>query len=365
MKKGITPAPLFYQALQATKNSTVLCSQGLDSTIGLGPVQREELLWWQKQANNWNGASLSAPDELMKIQTDDRRLSGQKNRRPLVYGRSELPHKLPGTARHILVNPDFCYKKAQHDCVDTDGQRDSYVIRQQEGGDITDKFGNFVMEVVHGREDNFDSRTPPRSFEHHRRSRVSSHERSLGLEIEPSNFRPARHNIWATGDRSVCLQDVHSTSTILQLETRPASTVDGCIYSDMEGQSVCQPPMGLVTTGPVGNQESEGQHHIGGTSLEVTELVPNAISLALLVQDAVVDTVVQLHQLPLPIKGSEVLSDSCQTESYQQKLQNFSWHHGDQNRNPPCDSLFRRWECWCNQRNRVQFMVLSVTLPTS
>ena len=51
MKLAIPSAPLFYQALQAARNSINLPSQNIDSLVPLGSAQKEKLEWWTEQAH--------------------------------------------------------------------------------------------------------------------------------------------------------------------------------------------------------------------------------------------------------------------------------------------------------------------------
>ena len=51
MMLAIPPAPLFYRAMQAAKNSVILAPEGLDMPLSLGTSQKEELQWWLDQAH--------------------------------------------------------------------------------------------------------------------------------------------------------------------------------------------------------------------------------------------------------------------------------------------------------------------------
>ena len=74
MMIAIPPAPLFYRALQAAKNSVLQTPMGLDTPIALHQALKEELQWWSEQAPLWNGCSLLPPEKLLKIQTDASRI---------------------------------------------------------------------------------------------------------------------------------------------------------------------------------------------------------------------------------------------------------------------------------------------------
>ena len=67
---GIPPAPLFYRALQQVKNSVIHAPLGLDTQIELDASQKEELQWWLNHAHQWNGRSLAPPKDTLWIQTD-------------------------------------------------------------------------------------------------------------------------------------------------------------------------------------------------------------------------------------------------------------------------------------------------------
>ena len=69
-------------------------------------------------------------------------------------------------------------------------------------------------------------------------------------------------------------------------------------------------------------------------------------------------TVVQIHQTQPPFKGEDVQlaawplsGDPAKKANYLEKLQAYSWHHGDQNPSH-YNSLFHKWERWCHSRGR-------------
>ena len=70
MALAIPPAPLFYRALQAAKNSVIVAPQGLDTLLDLSTSQKEELQWWTDQAHLWNGCLIKPPRQVLKIETD-------------------------------------------------------------------------------------------------------------------------------------------------------------------------------------------------------------------------------------------------------------------------------------------------------
>ena len=70
-------------------------------------------------------------------------------------------------------------------------------------------------------------------------------------------------------------------------------------------------------------------------------------------------TILQIHTVPLPIKGQEVQQaawpisgNHARKDSLLRKILTSSLHHGDLNSEQSYNSLFHKWECWCNERNR-------------
>ena len=67
---AIPPGPLFYRSLQASKHHSQKQEGGLNSPALLTDCDREELKWWIDQANLWNHRSLVAPVNWIKITSD-------------------------------------------------------------------------------------------------------------------------------------------------------------------------------------------------------------------------------------------------------------------------------------------------------
>ena len=290
---------------------------------------------------------------------------GRENRRTLDPAGDTVSHQLPGIASSVSSTADFCQEQGEHYNPGSNGQCNRHDLHKQKGGDTftipsTTSEGN--LAVVHGQEDPIEGGAPAGLTERHCRRGIPNNERPLGLETEPINFQSDQQLPGATRNRSVCLQNVDTTASLLQLATRSPSTGDRCLSPILEGASLCQPSMGPDSTSVIRGTESEGQHRYSDTSLENTGVVSNPpISLSRS-PDPCPGT--GLYSNPDPpdetsLQGQRgaigrmaYIRNSCEAGSLSEKATELlmaSWRSKSQS---TYDSLFRKWERWCHQRKR-------------
>ena len=148
----------------------------------------------------------------------------------------------------------------------------------------------------------------------------------------------------------ICLKGVNLAEKILQLEVGPISRRDGCLPPSLRGAILCQPTLGLDTSGPDIALNTEGRYSIDCPSVEDTSVVP--ITIAALVRLPNTNTS-QRHDdtpsQPAPITslgtGSTVgrmayFRRYCEAGTFQTKLHGCSWPCSTQNPSLPTTHSF-------------------------
>ena len=67
---AVLPAPLCFRGLQSLKNQVFAQTQSFETMIMLNETSREELRWWSRELQVWNGRPIRAPAPDMTIETD-------------------------------------------------------------------------------------------------------------------------------------------------------------------------------------------------------------------------------------------------------------------------------------------------------
>lgn len=150
------------------------------------------------------------------------------------------PHKLPGVASRLPGPEDFCSRSPGEGNPDTHRQCDSFGLLEQDGRIPfipPIQLGNRDLEMVCPKVHSHSRRTPSRKGKCKSRLGVTALEGFKRLEITQGNLPAARGETWTILDRSLCLQDQHTTSSLLQLETGPNGTDSGCPFNFVERSS--------------------------------------------------------------------------------------------------------------------------------
>ena len=195
------------------------------------------------------------------------------------------------------------------------------------------------------------------------RPRISCILRPSRLESGPLVVHGTKSGLGPPGGRSVCLSPYDSTSTILQLETRPSVGGSGCVFPGLEqSEGICIPS--LCSSRPLPQTVTRPECVTpcsSGTGLAVTTMVPFAFRV-------VCSTSNSVPSLPRPAdttRGSPPLAEPSTSrlaairQSYSeagisqpaQTLLVAAWRDGT--------SAWRRWASWCRERklNSIQASV--------
>ena len=205
--------------------------------------------------------------------------------------------------------------------------------------------------------------TPTREGQYNSRSRIAINERSLRLDVKSSGLPEDTTGDGTTTDRSICVPTDKATTEILQLETRPRSSCDGCIQSGLgPDEGLCQSTM--VPDRPLSepSKETSGEGGDNHPSMGITTMVSDnsgnarglSQNLASGGRPSHTSSRTGIHHEP---RGTGVSGMARIRESFESRgisseasaLLLASWRPKTQSN---YDSLFSKWSCWCSQRNR-------------
>ena len=160
---------------------------------------------------------------------------------------------------------------------------------------------------------------------------------SIRSETESRSIQAKSTAVWSPGNRPVCIQNIHTASSILQQEIRPRSRSHK--PSNIPGSNYYANPLWTILPRVLSHgEETECQHSPHITRVEAQVWYP--VLLGLLVDHSHLlpvrkSTILQLHTVPLPVWGHEVQlavypisGDHVRRVSFLKKLQTSSWHHG-------------------------------------
>ena len=292
-------------------------------------------------------------------------LSGRQDRGSLDNGGSRVSHKLSGAPSCVSGDTDIRQGQDQCDGLHSDRQCDSSDLHQQEGRDtipISDTVVKEGMELVHGEENISHGRAHSGEGEHHSGCGITSVQRSMGLEAEPGAVCDDSTAVRSPRDRSVCIKGFKPTSTVLQLETRPRSRSQGCLQAVLEGKLLCQSSSGHNPSRAITGENARSQGSAHSSGMEGPSMVPSAIGTASGLPVPATspgnDNPPGSHSSPTH-QGSRgaagrmaYMRKSCKERELSEEATSLlmaSWRTKSQSN---YNSLFYKWECWCNERSR-------------
>ena len=191
------------------------------------------------------------------------------------------PHKLSWTSGWSFCCQDLCERQSSNAMLSVNGQFDCNPLHKQNGGHkipCSGTSGIRPMGVVPAPQYPHRGSAFTRGAKYPSRLRVSGIFRTSQLETGPLVFHGTKTGWGPLGGRPVCLSTFDSTSTVLQLETRPSVGGSGCIFPRLEqSEGICIPS--LCSSRPL-PQTVTSQECVtpcsSGTSLAVTAMVPSA-----------------------------------------------------------------------------------------
>ena len=292
-------------------------------------------------------------------------MPGNLHRRPVDTTGDAIPHQLPRTTSGFPGNSDLYQESEGHNDPHSDRQCTNNVIYQPKGRDplpLTDTIGQDNMVMVHGKEHSSPSRTHSGCGQYPGRQGIPSNDRSLGLEVGPPGLQRDQQAPGTIPGGPICFKSVNPAGEILQLEAGPISRGDGCLSPNLEGTILCQPTLGLGTSGLDTGSNTEGQHCTDCPSVEDTGMVPITIAAPVRLPDTNTsqghdDTSSQPAPVTSSGTGSTVgrmayIRRSCKAGNLSDEATQLlmaSWRSKSQS---SYNSLFHKWEGWCSQRKR-------------
>ena len=285
------------------------------------------------------------------------------NRRTMVPTGTTHAHQLPGITGGIPCDQELC--QGCYRCCDPskDGQHDCPDLHQQTGRNRitgTQPVDERALGVVLSEEYHSQSLSSRGFVECDCRRGIPSDERQIGLDAMPENLSKDKLEIRPTGCGPLCLSTVPSTPTVCELETRPSSNSHRCLHNELESfERLCQPTLELDRQSPATSPTTECRDCACGTGMAGPSVVPNAIGHAdpralphneLQKPDPTNSPSQRTGDKPTPSRV-EYLRSRYSAENLSgeaSKLLLASWR---QKSAKTYDSLFKKWACWCVERD--------------
>ena len=194
--------------------------------------------------------------------------------------------------------------------------------------------------MVHVSEHLTSSQPPSWTPQHSSGYRVQDDKGQMGLAITPQNLPEDQSEMGSICSGPVCIQTHTPTASIFQLETRSSGSSDRCLPSSVAiTDEVCKPSLGSNIESPIGNQPPTSRSCDCSSSLEESVLVsssaiptirlspPHNISTRSTAAPGVSVTSIPAQEVQLAVWPTSGIS--VKQKSFQNKLQNSSWHHGE------------------------------------
>ena len=276
------------------------------------------------------------------------------------------PHKLPGVTGSLPSSTEPCQTQSQNDNSVKDGQchgSDIYQQARRHSLSCIVPIGIKDMGVEPTKGHIPDSRTSARDRECGSRSGITPDERSLRLDAKSSSVQPNTTGNGPSTNRLVCFSPDKAATNILQLETRPGGTGNGCVQSRLvSGEGICQPPMVPDCTLSEPNKETSSKSGNDHSTVGISTLVPNhsgdagGVSQTSPSSGRPSDTSVRtgLHNEPgcANTSGMANLRESFTSQGISPEAADLllaSWRSKTKSN---YDSLFAKWAGWCQSRHR-------------
>ena len=285
-----------------------------------------------------------------------------------------FPHKLSRTSGWGICCQDLCERQSSNASPLVNGQFDCRPLHQQDGGHKIPSSGTFgirSMGVVPSPQCPHRGSVFTRGTKCPSRPRISSISRPSRLETGPPFVRGTKSGLGPLGGRPFCLSSLNSTSTVLQLETRPSFRGSGCVFPGLEqSEGICIPS--LCSSRPLPQTVTRPECVTpcsSCTGLAVTAMVPSASRV-------VCSTAHSVPSLPGPADSTRrspplvepstsrlaTIRQSYSEAGISQPAQILlvaAWRDGT---SKAYASAWRRWDSWCRERklNSVHASVESI-----
>ena len=174
-------------------------------------------------------------------------LEQSEDRRPVVISRVAAPHQCQGATGSLFSTSDLRGQQEGHTCSPEDRQYDSSVLHKSDGWNpLQEANGNHCsgLELELREEDIPVSRTHSGHPERGCRSGITKERRQLRMEARSSNFSTGNADSGSLSGGSFCLQNISSTSSVHELETRSGINSNRCLEPVLDRhKGLCLPSL--------------------------------------------------------------------------------------------------------------------------
>ena len=274
--QAVLPAPLFYRSLQGDLHRVLnLTNQNYDALVSLSAQALEELIWWQEKLTQWNGKALLCRPQTITI-TSDASLQGwgavcNGTRTGGPWSQSEQGmhiNCLELLAATLAAKTFLKGQIGQSVLLQLDNQTAVAYINNM-GGTVSPQLTDLPLDVGLVQRHNSDCRVHSRSSECCSRCRVQIVDGQGRLEASSQVVPRDQPEVGTPRGGPVCISPVHTTTSLLQLETRPISRGDGCVHPAMgEVQRLCEPPMVPDRESPVASAATTSPSNLSGSGMD-------------------------------------------------------------------------------------------------
>ena len=288
-----------------------------------------------------------------------------EDRWPLVTGREQESHKLPGAPGSHLCGKVLrqVHKECSHS--DKDGQQNSHLLCESNGRDSlpeAEQPSDSAVAMVFREEFNPGSRTPSRNRQLHSRRGIQDHPLNSRMETTTGNFPAPHADFWHVRRGPLCHTPKYPVREIRELETRPRGDRSRCSAVDLDQlEGICLPPILPDREMPQKSKRGQGIAGTCSTSVEVPAMVPSSagasdrLSLDPTCRPSASDR--PLRQAPstdcdrtAPTSRLEAIRRRQTAEGISEETSQLlaaGWSRGT---NVAYQSAWKRWVGWCTER---------------
>ena len=280
----------------------------------------------------------------------------------MVRRGEKSPHKSFGVDGRKLGGENFHQRQGEHSCEASNGQQNSSVLYQQDGGNsLTQPItsGMPALAMVSPTPNNSLCRVPTRNKQYRGRQAITATPIVGGMDAEQGSFLPCHESSEEMPNRPVCQSAQPSTPQVHQLETGPICNRNGCSQGEMDrSERICISP--LCPNSQVSTEgETGGMHsHIGGPDMEHPAMVSSFSRIVCSSPSPVtkeagpsVRSVQQVSPNPGPsasrLEGVRQQHKSQGISERSTNLIQAGWSKGT---NSAYQSAWTRWSSWCGER---------------
>ena len=343
-------------------------SQNYETLLLLSQESREEIQWWQQRLSMWNGRTLLKHRQQLVIQSDASLTGwgavceGVRTGGPWPPEEQRFHINCLELTAAILAVRAFCQGSIRN--------IDSLTVRQSDSRGLCQS--SRWHSVAAASETGKDSLAVGSSARHyavcpaHSRGEQSSgrcgvqgDSRSPGLEAICGSFPEDQCCLGSPGSRSICHTPLHSTRSVLQLETGSSSGSNQCFSAGLgASEGVCQPSLVPDGESSQTGESSTSSSDPGGPSLERSTMVSSSSGDAVgfssvdpLVQRPFSDDLrVSDHEFSAPASRMAYLREKFAGQNLSNTARDLLLASWRSKSNKTYDSRFKKWLRWCTSR---------------